>query len=111
MWTNGSRARYDRSKLRYLSDPTDDGWAIFGPLIPHDKAGGIKRIVAERDLVNGLMYKRSDVGKSVVLPNVGSSGGPSDGSAGVAGWQKDWECLSEKKSSEISEFGRKNVLF
>ncbi len=27
MWTNENRGRYDRSKLRYPSDLTDDEWA------------------------------------------------------------------------------------
>jgi hypothetical protein len=26
MWTNKNRARYDRSKLRYPSDLTDEEW-------------------------------------------------------------------------------------
>ena len=26
--------RYDRSKLRYPSDLTDEEWALIGPLIP-----------------------------------------------------------------------------
>jgi hypothetical protein len=26
MWTNENRARYDRSKLRYPSDVTDEEW-------------------------------------------------------------------------------------
>jgi hypothetical protein len=28
MWTNENRSRYDRSKLRYPSDLTDEEWAI-----------------------------------------------------------------------------------
>src|SRR5271157_3524066 len=56
MWTNENRARYDRSKLRYPSDLTDDEWALIGPLIPPAKPGGNKRTVIERDVVNGLMY-------------------------------------------------------
>ncbi len=28
MWTTESRGRYDRSKLRYPSDLTDDEWAL-----------------------------------------------------------------------------------
>jgi transposase len=55
MWTNGNRARYDRSKLRYPSDLTDGEWAIVGPLIPTAKRGGNKRTVDERQVVNGLM--------------------------------------------------------
>ena len=56
MWTIENRARYDRSKLRYPSDLTDDEWAIIGPLIPPAKRGGNKRTVNVREVVNGLMY-------------------------------------------------------
>ena len=40
MWTSQNRARYDRSKLRYPSDLTDDEWGLFEPLIPPGKTGG-----------------------------------------------------------------------
>lgn len=40
MWTKESRARYDRSGLRYPSDLTDGEWAILAPLIPPAKRGG-----------------------------------------------------------------------
>ena len=30
MWTTENRARYDRSRLRYPSDLTDDEWALSG---------------------------------------------------------------------------------
>src|SRR6202167_5421167 len=43
MWTSKNRARYDRSKLRYPSDLTDDEWRLVEPLIT-------------REVVNGLMY-------------------------------------------------------
>jgi hypothetical protein len=33
MWTTENRHRYDRSKLRYPSDLTDEEWAIIAPLI------------------------------------------------------------------------------
>ena len=56
MWTTENRARYDRSKLRYPSDLTDEEWAFIKPLIPPAKRGGNKRTVDERDIVNGLMY-------------------------------------------------------
>ncbi len=56
MWTNENRARYDRSEWRYPSGLTDDEWAVIGPLIPPAKRGGNKRTVAERDIVDGLMY-------------------------------------------------------
>jgi hypothetical protein len=56
MWDAENRRRYDRSKLRYPSDPTDDDWAIITPLIPPAKRGGNKRTVNVRGIVNGLMY-------------------------------------------------------
>ena len=51
-----NRARYDRSKLRYPSDLTDEEWAHAPPLIPPAMRGGTKRSVDEREVVNGLMY-------------------------------------------------------
>jgi len=56
MWTNENRSLYDRSKLRYPSDLTDEEWALIEPLIPPAKRGGGKRTVVMRDVVNGVMY-------------------------------------------------------
>jgi hypothetical protein len=56
MWTSRNRARYDRSKLRYPSDVTDEEWELIVPLIPSGKSGGGKRTVIMREVVNGLMY-------------------------------------------------------
>jgi len=56
MWTTENRARYDRSKLRYPTDLTDDEWALVEPLIPPAKRGGNKRTVVVREVVNGLLY-------------------------------------------------------
>jgi transposase len=56
MWTPENRGRYDRSKLRYPSDLTDDEWALVKPLIPPAKRGGNRRHVDEREIVNALMY-------------------------------------------------------
>ena len=56
MFTPENRGRYDRSKLRYPSDLTDEEWALVAPLIPPAKRGGNKRTSVERELVNGLMY-------------------------------------------------------
>jgi hypothetical protein len=39
------RGRYDRSKLRYPSDLTDDEWAHIETLIPPAKRGGNRRDV------------------------------------------------------------------
>ena len=56
MWTAENRPRYNRDKLCYPSDLTDDEWALVGPLIPPGKRGGGKRTVDLREVVNGLMY-------------------------------------------------------
>jgi transposase len=56
MWTVENRTRYDRSRLCYHSDLTDEEWALVGPQIPRAKRGGNKRSVDERAVVNGLMY-------------------------------------------------------
>lgn len=56
MWTTENRARYDRSRLRYPSDLTDEEWAFIKPLIPPARRGGNKRTVDEREVVNGLMF-------------------------------------------------------
>ena len=56
MWTAKNRGRYDRSKLRYPSDLTDDEWAHVEPLIPPAKRGGNKRHVDVREVMNGIMY-------------------------------------------------------
>lgn len=56
MWTDENRGRYDRSKLRYPSDLTDEGWALIKPEMPRAKRGGNKRTVNVREVINGLMY-------------------------------------------------------
>ena len=56
MWTSKNRIRYDRSKLRYPSDLTDEEWKLIEALIPPGKPGGDKRTVIMREVVNGLMY-------------------------------------------------------
>jgi transposase len=52
MWTAENRGRYDRSKLRYPSDLTNEEWAL--PLIPPGK--GNMRRVNVREVMNGVMY-------------------------------------------------------
>jgi transposase len=56
MWTAGNRARYNRDRLRYPSDLTDEEWAHIEPLIAPGKRGGGKRRVNMREVVNGVMY-------------------------------------------------------
>ena len=68
MWALENRPRYDRSKLRYPSDVTDEEWALIGPLIPPAKKGGNKRTVDVRAVVNGVMYILSTDCQWAALP-------------------------------------------
>src|SRR5690554_4372877 len=54
MWTNENRARYDRSKIRYPSDLTDEQWALVAPLIPPPKPGGFFRTHDARAVIYTL---------------------------------------------------------
>jgi transposase len=54
MWTSKNRGRYDRSKLRYPSDLTDNEWGLVEPLIPPGKTGGGKRTVIMREVVTDV---------------------------------------------------------
>jgi transposase len=56
MWTTENRPRYNRDKLRYPSDLTDEEWALVEPLIPPAKHGGRRRQVVMREVMNGVMY-------------------------------------------------------
>ena len=56
MWTTENRPRYDRTKLRYPSDLTEEEWSHIEPLIPPAKRGGRNREVDVRQVVNGVMY-------------------------------------------------------
>jgi hypothetical protein len=58
MWTKENRGRYDRSRLCYPSDLTDEEWALVEPLIAPAKRGGNKRTVDVRQVVNGLIVNR-----------------------------------------------------
>ena len=58
MWTSKNRGRYDRSRLRYPSELTDEEWALVEPShCAGQGAAAIKRRhVAVREVVNSLMY-------------------------------------------------------
>ncbi len=68
MWTPENRPKYDRSKLRYPSDLTDQEWAIIAALIPAAKRGGNKRSIDERSVLDGVMYILSTGCQWTALP-------------------------------------------
>jgi len=59
MWTTENRPRYNRDRLRYPSDLTDEEWALVEPLIPPAKRGGRRRTVVVRQVVNGAMFAQA----------------------------------------------------
>ena len=68
MWTPENRPKYDRSKLRYPSDLTDEEWSMISPLIPGAKGGGNKRTIDVRAVLNGVMYILSTGCQWAALP-------------------------------------------
>jgi transposase len=56
MWTRENRPKYNRDRLRYPSDLTDEEWPHIEPLLPPGKHGGRERSVNLREIVNGLLY-------------------------------------------------------
>lgn len=65
MWTTKNRPRYDRDKLRYPSDLTDEEWSHIEPVdplrgsTPPAKHGGRHREVDAREVINAIMYQLS----------------------------------------------------
>jgi transposase len=56
MWTEITRAKYERKGQRYASDLTDGEWALIGPQLPGKKPLGRPREVALRTVFNALLY-------------------------------------------------------
>ena len=56
MWTTENCYRYNRDRLRYPSDLTDNEWSQVAPLIPPAKRGGRRREGDVREVLNGIMY-------------------------------------------------------
>jgi len=47
VWTTENRPRYNRDRLRYPSDLTDEEWALVEPLLPPGKPGSCVRQVQQ----------------------------------------------------------------
>ncbi|CBS87769.2 transposase of ISAli1, IS5 family subgroup IS1031 [Azospirillum lipoferum 4B] len=56
MWTEITRAQYQRKGLRYSSDTTDAEWAVLEPLLPAARRLGRPRTVNVREIVNGILF-------------------------------------------------------
>jgi len=69
VWTEATRARYERHSGRYASDLTDREWALIAPLIPPVKATGRPRKTAMRDVADAILYVASSGCAWRMLPN------------------------------------------
>jgi hypothetical protein len=56
MWTEITRAKYERKGQRYASDLTDGEWALIEPQLPGRRPLGRPREVALRTVFNALLY-------------------------------------------------------
>lgn len=55
-WTETARREHDRRRLRYVSDCTDEEWAIIAPLLARTTKVGRPRLHRGRDLWNAIQY-------------------------------------------------------
>lgn len=56
MWTEITRAQYDRSGLRYASDLTDGEWSVIEPLLPAPRKLGRPRTTDLRAVLEAIFY-------------------------------------------------------
>ena len=56
MWTEITRAQYQRKELRYSSNLTEAEWAVIGPLLPAARPLGRPRTTDLREVVNAILY-------------------------------------------------------
>ncbi len=56
MWAEITRLQYDRSGLRYASDPTDGEWELIAPHLPTRKRQGRPRTTDLREVLNAIVY-------------------------------------------------------
>ena len=68
VWTDITRAQYDRSSLRYASDCVDEEWELIEPFMPALKATGRPREVDLREVWNAISYMASSGCQWRMLP-------------------------------------------
>ncbi len=55
-WTETTRQQYDRRRLRYASDCTDEEWAVIAPLMPAPSKVGRPRKWPLREVWDAILY-------------------------------------------------------
>lgn len=56
VWSEITRANYERKELRYASDTTEAEWAVLSPHLPAPCQRGRPRTVDLRRIVNAILY-------------------------------------------------------
>lgn len=56
MWTETTRAKYERVGGRYASDVTDAEWSLIEPFLPPPRLLGRQRTTKLREVVNAIFY-------------------------------------------------------
>jgi len=56
MWTEITRADYDRRSPRYTSDLTNEEWDLIAPYLPDRHVRGRPRTTSLREVVNAILY-------------------------------------------------------
>lgn len=69
VWTETTRARYERHSGRYASDLTDREWGLIAPFLPPAKSTGRPRKTAMRDVADAILYVASSGCAWRMLPN------------------------------------------
>ena len=68
MWTETTRAKYERSGLRYASDLADAEFALIEPHLPAPRRHGRPRTAELRRVVNAIFYPLSSGCQWRMLP-------------------------------------------
>ena len=68
VWTETTRAKHDRSSLRYASDVTDAEWALIEPIMPPPSSVGRPREVNLRNVWDAIQYVLSGSIPWALLP-------------------------------------------
>ncbi len=56
MWTDSTRAKYERDGLRYATDLTDAEFALIEPYLPSPRPLGRPRRTSLRTVIDGILY-------------------------------------------------------
>jgi transposase len=60
----------DRTRKPYLTDLTDEQWAILELLIPPPRPGGRPRAVDMREVINTILYLNAPVANGTCCPTI-----------------------------------------